>query len=377
MQKKLDWLQALRGIAALLVVLTHARYYLLETPLHSVAEAMFRPGALGVDLFFIISGFIMVYTTTDSDGSVGYTVRFLIKRMARIWPVYVVLAIIGVQANHSITYYLDAGALINMLKSFLFLPVDSNIPLYYGLPYGIGWTLNFEVYFYLVFAASMVAGRFRWVVFFGWLLLTLVAFPAATRGVVALDVQHNYQFSIDYLNQMTNPIIWTFAAGVVSGLVYKTRFQAPDSLALRCSAVCAVTAAIWWAYSGMATFHGIAQWGGPLAVAFVVVAVTSKTISIPVPQPLLWLGKISFSLYLVHPIAQALLTKTLNSMGRNDLTHTWTHIFATTILSLVFASISYVLLEQKMSEEIKTKMLGFIGKFNFLNLKEPQRKIML
>src|ERR1041385_6447525 len=103
--KTLDWLQALRGIAALLVVFTHARYYLSKTPSWDMAEALFRPGAFGVDLFFLISGFIMVYTTTDADGSFGYSVRFWIKRISRIWPVYVVLAIIGVQAFNPIDVY--------------------------------------------------------------------------------------------------------------------------------------------------------------------------------------------------------------------------------------------------------------------------------
>ncbi|RZT41537.1 hypothetical protein EV147_0531 [Cupriavidus agavae] len=322
------------------------------------AEAIFRPGALGVDLFFLISGFIMVYTTMDCDGSFTYAARFWIKRLSRIWPVYVVLAIIGVQAYNLITVYADASLWVKMIKSFFFLPVDPYQPLYYGLPYGLGWTLNFEVYFYLVFGLSMLAGRrWRWLVFFGWIGFTLIALPLLTRGMVTLDVQHDYHYRISYLNQVVNPIIWTFALGVIAGLVYLSPIQMPDSMATRLFVVSAVTTAVWWAYSGMAMFHGIGEWGGPLAVAFVILAIATKTVELRIPSQLLWLGEVSFSLYLVHPIAQALITRTLNGIGRKDLTQTWSHVFATTIFALVLAAISHKLLEQRLAEYIKNKML--------------------
>jgi hypothetical protein len=359
--KTLDWLQALRGIAALLVVFTHARYYFSGTPFMPTAEAIFRPGAMGVDLFFLISGFIMVYTTTDCDGSPLYSLRFLIKRLSRIWPVYVVLAIIGVQAYNLIDVYANYVLLVKMAKSFLFLPVDPSQPLYYGLPYGLGWTLNFEVYFYLVFAISMLAGRLRWLVFFGWLTFTLVAVPLLTRDMVTLDVLHDYHYRFAYLNQAVNPIIWTFAAGAVAGLIYLSPVKMPDTLATRSMLACSITTAVWWAYSGLATFHGISQWGGPLAVAFVILAVATKTIHIPVPHSLLWLGQVSFSLYLAHPIAQALLTRTLNALDRKDLTQTWSHIFATTIFALVLAAISHALLEQRLAEHIRRKLLRAVA----------------
>ncbi|WP_207215862.1 acyltransferase family protein [Pseudolysobacter antarcticus] len=70
-EKNLDWIQLLRGVAALLVVLTHARYALLGTDSFPLAQQIFLPGAMGVDLFFIISGFIMCYSTATSDGSLS------------------------------------------------------------------------------------------------------------------------------------------------------------------------------------------------------------------------------------------------------------------------------------------------------------------
>jgi exopolysaccharide production protein ExoZ len=360
LKKTLDWVQALRGIAALLVVFVHARYFLFGTPNEALAETLFRPGAMGVDLFFMISGFIMVLTTRNSDGSLHGALHFLIKRFARIWPVYAILAVIGVQVYGPFDYYTVPANVIGVVKSLFFLPVDPGKPLYYGLPYGLGWTLNFEMYFYVVFAVAMLAGRFRWLAFFGWLLLTLVAVPYVKRGEFSMDVLHDYHFGFAYLNQASNPMIWTFAAGVVIGLVYQSPARLPNSLGTRCLTAGAIATSIWWAYSGFATFHGLSQWGWPLAVALLVLAVASKSIDINVPRPLLWLGEISFSLYLAHYIAQGVITRILNYYNRHDLTQTWSMIFISTVFALIFGAVSHAILEKRLAEWVRKKLLALI-----------------
>ncbi|WP_044528126.1 acyltransferase family protein [Herbaspirillum sp. B65] len=359
--KKLEWLQALRGIAALLVVFVHARYYLLNTSMQTTAESIFRPGAMGVDLFFLISGFIMTLTTANSDGTLTNSVIFWIKRLSRIWPVYIVLAILGIQALNPIDIFIHKDIWKSLVESLLFLPVDPRQPLYYGLPYPLGWTLNFEIYFYLVFGISMLFGRWRWAAFFSWLILSLIVFPMALKGASTLNVLHDYRFRIAYVNQITNPIIWTFAAGVIGGLLYLSRLRIKDCLVARCIVPIAVATCLWWAYSGLADFHGIDGWGGPLCIAFIIIALYSKSVVISVPKPLLWLGKVSFSLYLVHLIAQSLVTRILQSVGRTDLTQTWSHIFLTTILALAMAAISHAVLEEKLSESTKNWLLRHVG----------------
>jgi len=356
----LNWVQALRGVAALLVVFVHARYFLFGTPNEALAESLFRPGAMGVDLFFMISGFIMVLTTRNADGSLHDTLHFLIKRFARIWPVYVVLALIGIQVYNPFEYYTIPSNVAAVVKSLFFLPVDPAKPMYYGLPYGLGWTLNFEIYFYVVFAVAMLAGRYRWLAFFGWLLFTLIAVPLVKRGEFSMDVLHDYHFGFAYWNQATNPMIWTFAAGVLIGLVYQSRIRLPDSLGTRCLTIGAIATAVWWAYSGLATFHGMNQWGWPLAVALLILAVASKSIEIPVPRPLLWLGEISFSLYLAHYIAQGVVTRTLNYYNRHDLTQTWSMIFITTVFALIFGAVSHAILEKRLSEWVREKLVALV-----------------
>ncbi|RLM48911.1 acyltransferase, partial [Halobellus sp. Atlit-31R] len=96
---KFAWIHALRGIAVLLVVLTHARYFFLDTPTWQLAEQWLRPGAMGVDLFFVISGFIMVYTTRHAAGTRGEAVDFLVRRFARILPLYALVTVVWLTVN--------------------------------------------------------------------------------------------------------------------------------------------------------------------------------------------------------------------------------------------------------------------------------------
>jgi exopolysaccharide production protein ExoZ len=346
---KLDWLQGLRGLAALLVVLTHGRYFLADTPSQALAETLLRPGAAGVDLFFLISGFIMVHASAGSDGSASDASRFLLKRFFRIWPVYAVLTLVGVYATRGPGWLLDSWNLGALAQSLLFLPIDASTPPYYDLPYRLGWTLNFEMYFYLVFAASMRFGRQRWLAFGVWMGVTLIGLPLAYGHAVSLDVQHDYHLPYAYLNQISNPIIWDFAAGVVIGKLYQSRLALPAGVATNNLLLTVLALALWWAYSGGATFHGLNNMGAGPAAVLLCVALASKRMPIVMPRCTVWLGEISFSLYLCHFIVFKLLTKTLVALGMEARTHDWAYVFMTAALAIPVAAISHRYLEQGLS----------------------------
>ncbi|WP_448647151.1 acyltransferase family protein [Pseudomonas mohnii] len=356
-KRTLDWMQGLRGIAAILVVFVHARYVLRGTPSENFAESLFMPGAMGVDLFFLISGFIMVYATRDSDGSLLYTAEFLVKRIARIWPTYAVISVVGVALLMPPDHFLSILNIKIMLKSLLFLPINPDTPPFFSLPWGLGWTLNFEMYFYLFFGLSMLAGKHRWKALSAWVFFTLLLIPLATRGTLSLDPQNNYGFGSVYLNLATNPIVWLFPAGMLIGMAYLSPVRLPKGNFSKCLVAATVAFAIWSGYSGLFKFHGISHWGGPLALAFLVFSVSGLESMIRPPSALMWLGKVSFSLYLSHPIAQGLTSKALRSFGHEELIHTWSYIFITTILALILAQTCYTLLEVRLSNFTKEKLL--------------------
>jgi exopolysaccharide production protein ExoZ len=146
-------LQILRGLAALGVVFYHTDYRLAGD---------WHTEFFGVSTFFVISGFIMCFITRDPDGGDAHAGGFLIRRAIRIVPLYWLFTFaLVVMSRHPTDYPL-------YLRSFTFYPPpEGTMPLL-----SVGWTLNFEVYFYFVFAASLWLSRrfaplIAWVIVYG------------------------------------------------------------------------------------------------------------------------------------------------------------------------------------------------------------------
>ena len=138
-------LQALRGIAALLVLMHHSLFHFKAMGLSSsIFEFVATHGNIGVDIFFVISGYVMAKTTANSNHRPKTSFHFLSKRFTRIylgyWPVFFFALII--YYFHRPDYLLDK----QVLQSSLLLVFGN----YSKLLITPAWSLTFELYFYLV-----------------------------------------------------------------------------------------------------------------------------------------------------------------------------------------------------------------------------------
>jgi peptidoglycan/LPS O-acetylase OafA/YrhL len=157
-------IQALRVFAALLVVHAHSAG---PSGLHLA----WHGGANGVDLFFVISGFIIAYVAS-LDAS-----QFMTRRLIRIVPIYwsttiavYVLVLVMPQLFHT-----TSSDPTLFVRSLVFLPTSTSVHAD-GIPHptlGGGWTLNYEMYFYVVFAVALAWSR-RWVTCIATALLLAV-----------------------------------------------------------------------------------------------------------------------------------------------------------------------------------------------------------
>ena len=125
--RRLPGIQALRGVAALAVLVHHVCEE--STPLLSnkpLPPAMIRAGASGVDIFFAISGFIMLSTTFQKFGEPGAGIQFLTRRFLRIAPLYwlCTLVILGAHASGALYHHLFVS-LTSVLGSFFFVDTVS------------------------------------------------------------------------------------------------------------------------------------------------------------------------------------------------------------------------------------------------------------
>jgi len=360
-QKNLDWIQLLRGAAAVLVVLTHARYAMLGGDSWPLANQLFTPGALGVDLFFIISGFIMCHSTARADGSPGYVARFMVRRFARVWPVYAVATLASaLLLSGGIAYFEHAGNRATFWHSLAMLPAQPHVMPYFTLTLMVGWTLEFEMYFYLVFAGSMLFKRLRWFVLGSWVLLTVILAPLGRRGF-DMDITRDLGYDWGYLSIVTSPFVLEFVAGVLIGWLYRQSWFHLRSAAQAWQVLgLGVAFALWSLYGGVQVTHGPADFGWPLMLMVLAMALASKTVTIPVPPLLLWLGAISYSLYLTHIITQGLLTRWLENHGMRQFAHSWGFMFISTAVALPVAALSHHYLEQGLSDAVRRALMRLL-----------------
>ncbi|MFP3546348.1 acyltransferase [Rhizobium sp. SIMBA_035] len=280
--KTLYGIQYLRAFAALAVVVFHAAE---RTGGH------FAIGAAGVDVFFVISGFIM---WVISDRRPVTPQRFLLDRIKRIAPSYWLVTgimVAGALAGLFPNLQLSAG---HLLGSLFFIPVrsPSNGEIWPVLVQG--WTLNFEMFFYVLFAGALFLPR-------QWRLV----FLAAVFGLffVAGLLTHP---SSAALATYTRPIILEFLGGVFIAELWIRRKVAGTSLGLACigAALCGF-AAIY--LMGAEFDESIC---GPLAMALVFGMVSLETGgSIGRVPVLTYLGDASYSIYLWHTLAISVAVK--------------------------------------------------------------------
>lgn len=356
--KNLDWVQLLRGLAALLVVLTHGRYALQGSPAYPLADELLRHGGLGVDLFFIISGFIMCYSTAGSAGGGAEAARFLIKRLARVWPAYAVVVVLSVFVLYGGSAYFHAPQnRTTFWHTLAMLPADPRAAPYFALTLPVAWTLAFEMYFYLLYAGSLLFRRWRWVALGAWVLLTVVVLPQA-RGAAGLDVGRDLGYRFGYLAIVSNPYVLEFVAGAAIGWLYLRDWARVRSAVVAWQVLgLGAVFALWAIQGGLAGTPGPAGYGWPLALMVLCMALASKTVRIGVPPLFLWLGSISYSLYLTHMLSQGMFGDTLARFGLAPLAQSWMSLCMSTALTLPLATLSHRYLEQGLAPWCRDRLL--------------------
>ena len=196
--------QILRAAAALLVVFHHARYQIDEFE-DFYGEGFWLFGQAGVDIFFVISGFIMWVTTDDRRTT---PLQFVTNRIVRIVPLYWLITLVVAAMAFAVPSLFRGVVLTpeHVIKSLLFIP-----HYYPGMPTRVwplllpGWTLNYEMVFYLVFAVALLLPR--------RLMIPLIA--ALFTAVVASGFI--FHFDNVLANFYTESIILEFVAGMMLG----------------------------------------------------------------------------------------------------------------------------------------------------------------
>jgi exopolysaccharide production protein ExoZ len=325
-------LQLLRGVAAFGVVLYHATLLAHNTWDGALPVAEF--GQAGVDLFFVISGFIMFYISAKEPRR---PIDFYKARIQRIVPLYwIATFVMFVMPLVSMTIGWSSSLdPIHLITSLFFIgghyttALDTNFPILRP-----GWTINYEMFFYLIFGAGLALGSAK-----RSLLVTIPIISALSIiGLVARPADHTARF-------YTSPLMLEFVYGlivaalVLSGWILPKRFAA---LAVVCACI------LPFMSRGYAD-NNFLVWG--LSATLIIYGLVSlelrgrRTWRVPFKI----VGDASYSIYLTHVFAQGVIGLLWQHVSiLRESAHAYGLVAAASAASLVVGIGSYYLIEQPL-----------------------------
>jgi peptidoglycan/LPS O-acetylase OafA/YrhL len=308
-------LQALRGLACLLVLLYHAAEW-ERLPGLAVEHRLLAPfrycGYAGVDLFFVLSGFIITWVHADHLGRPAALPAYALRRCRRLYPVYWVCWL-GVNLPR---WRRHGAAPSEALTQLLLLPRPGPERFPQGslqagnVCFPQSWTLVYELLFYLLFAAFILLPRRCFLpLLTGWFLavaaLALLGLPAA------LPLQ---------------PLVLEFLLGCFAAALLRRQVRLPVG-------PCLGLGVLWFAAGSWLHFAGLTAgpldprqrvlaFGVPSALLVAALAARERAGTPLLPRPLRSLGDASYSIYLSH----VLVFWSVCKRSRGLVHHFWPHL---------------------------------------------------
>lgn len=334
MNQTFTGLQILRFVAAMLVAVMHITQAISIHITGRGESVYWGTGAVGVDIFFVISGFVMMISTArlPADGTrrPAQAWIFIKRRILRIVPLYwfytllkagLLLAVPALAAKSTI----DPG---HLAASLVFVPAVAPWGLVQPtLP--VGWTLNFEMLFYLVFALAIAVGAPR----IRWCLLAFLAIFAAARL---------YSGSVP-LAFYAQSIIFEFIIGVAFAQALLRYGPGPlaAGAALLAGGV-VFTFFLGWNPASDRLF----PWGiGSAAIVLGVIWLERLFDAKGWARPLAFLGDASYSIYLSHTFVVPACVVALKQLGLLD---PLAALVLTSIAVMVAGAASYLWIERPL-----------------------------
>lgn len=299
-RSKFDGIQSLRFVAALLVVVTHSTFYAGERLDPTMDTWHF--GEIGVDIFFVISGLVMVISSRGLEGTKDGWKYFGMRRIVRIVPMYwiattIKLLTLIVLPSAVLHAQLDPG---KTFLSYLFLP-SRNFEGRVEPLLGVGWTLTFEMFFYFIFTvALLLRAKPIW--------FCAIVFTVCALGNIARP--DDWAPALVYLN----PIVLYFLVGMAIGRWVQDRSNR------RLIAWMTYILILWLVIpfaDGEFSKYDLSSLIRHICVSVLVIVVVAseRWINGRLPKAVIYMGDASYTLYLFHPLIAPVVPVVLAMIG--------------------------------------------------------------
>lgn len=355
-ENMLYYLQALRGLAAFMVLGFHYRKFLNDIPtLPGGGELLFANGYMGVDVFFLISGFIITYSTKNQ--SHANPLDFAIKRFFRIVPLAWLVTLL-------FDYLLDwAYQPADVIRSLLFIPAKLINPPFYGYSVLAAlWTLSYEFAFYAIFCIALaLSHRRRTLIASGLIILCVAPFQMISKGSFILDAhaaaipqEGLWIIPGQVFGVFSNPILFEFIIGMLCAeayLLFESFQLKVEKHVGNLLAFAALGAGLYIFLAAPSNGHGLTAKG--LGAVFIFVAFLLKQAMANGKKTheedvFYFIGSISYSLYLVHNSIVEQLFQLVGMKGSLEKNHGLPAFLACVMLSIVISALFYRYLETPM-----------------------------
>lgn len=347
-------IQVLRALAALSVSIGHAQSFIglpMEKQGQVFGWSFLLPWGAGVDLFFVISGFIMVYSSESLFAAPGGAKRFVWRRLTRIVPLYwcaMALLLAKIFVMHKPLP--DAPSIA---ASFLFVPWDTFGTGFPRPVYELGWTLNYEMFFYAVFAVFLAFQR--------TVAVTLVALLLGVLTIAgALFAPSNLQAFF-----WTQPIVLEFVFGMGLALLVRSgvALVAPVRwclIALGSAAMlydCLSSALQPRAWLTPNDLLRVVGWGVPAAMILAGCVLKRRE---QMPDNALvrsgtLLGDASYALYLCHPIVMSAFASAWFVLALNTKLPAFVGILGCVLASIVASVFVHLWFERPLTRFLQAR----------------------
>ncbi|WP_250456072.1 acyltransferase [Caballeronia sp. ATUFL_M2_KS44] len=342
---KLGGLQALRAFAVALVVYFHiatAVFTYHGGGATSLFLSTYQVGQAGVDIFFVISGFIMFYTRKDSANGFKGATTFLKHRFQRVMPLYwfwtaIFIALWYFGFVHKSVAFPDSTTIIG---SLLLWPMKNVIEPYQPI-LSQGWTLSFEAYFYVFFAVAILARVPNRV---------MAPFLCAVYAALYL-LARAFSHEPSVLHLTGSPLICEFIFGMIAAQIAKALarsiFKSRIAYAAIGVAFIAFVAMVTSAYYEVRLDkYRVLIYGVP-AFAIILGVVVYDMVRPVASKVLLFVGNASYSIYLTHGFLSMLAGSALKR-GLGHSVNADVLCIAGTIATVAASSLTYVAIEKPM-----------------------------
>lgn len=312
--------------------------------IRNLGDILFQHGKMGVDIFFIISGFIIAMSTERNTSKLSY----VIKRVFRIWPVYVLACVV--------MFYISGDKFSNeeILKAFLFIPFDTNAsaPQFGYSMIAVAWTLTYEVLFYIVFLISMsISHKYRGIICVVFMFSFCFITQSLTNDGFSFGGYSYSQYNgalAFIINPLSCSIVLEFCVGVVIYEFMKilNSVETPATIAMLCLTVIGVVVLTYKIiYNGQMAFHGLVGYGSLSTMIVLSSLLAERLIRVADIKIFTIFGDASYSIYLWHLVIYSFMLSISNKLynvNYNMLFDSWAICAVPIVLFVSVLSYKYI-----------------------------------